>query len=340
MINNCIPLILTNQYGNKYPGIWDKMDKVYEENKNNMHPYYFSYAIEILSQYGEGKIIQNSNGKMAMIITPDNMNITKTPAMMDALYKWRVHKQIYRFPKEFEELLYTQEVGSDTPIGILNCLPYDSIYIETNSLNENVLGFFFYKDFKSYSCVVIYDDLTYDNIGFNYNEETKNTTTLLEAICQQSNKEGLGDYGATLLVTSKIGKLLPKILQLVLYICAENKEIEENMEQKKITRKPKDKRFIKDKFREVQIWDCGNKITEKIKTFLVANNHNNDTIVQRNTSSVGKSKSPHSRRGHWHHFWTGKVGTEERKLILRWVAPTFVNGTPNTVNINVVEKCG
>ena len=138
-------------------------------------------------------------------------------------------------------------------------------------------------------------------------------------------------------MTTTVWRLMPKILQLVLYICAENKEVEENPEQKKITRKPKDKKFIKDKYREVQIWDCGNKISEKIRTFLVSNKHNNDVVSQRNTFGTGKSKAPHSRRGHWHHFWTGKIGTETRKLILKWVAPTFVNGTPNTVNINIVE---
>ena len=128
---------------------------------------------------------------------------------------------------------------------------------------------------------------------------------------------------------------MSKILQLVLYICAENKEIEENALQKNITRKPKSKKYIKDKYREVQIWDCGNKISEKIRTFLISDNK---TCSSNSKIGNGKIKSPHSRRGHWHHFWIGKRNSEERKLILKWVAPTFVNGSPNTVNINIVEN--
>lgn len=338
MVNNCVPLMLTNKYGNKYSGIWDKMDKVYENNKENPNPDYYAETMQLISQYnGNENLIRNFGGMRAMIIPPSNMNLTEEPGIIDALYKWRVHKQIYKFPKEFEQLLYQQEDGFDTPIWILNSLPYNSIYVETNCLDENVLGFFMYKDYQSYSVVIIYDDMTHENAGFNYNHLTSELTTLEDALNQQLDKEGLGNVGLEACMTTTVWRLMPKILQLVLYICAENKEVEENPEQKKITRKPKDKKFIKDKYREVQIWDCGNKISEKIRTFLVSNKHNNDVVSQRNTFGTGKSKAPHSRRGHWHHFWTGKIGTETRKLILKWVAPTFVNGTPNTVNINIVE---
>lgn len=35
---------------------------------------------------------------------------------------------------------------------------------------------------------------------------------------------------------------------------------------------------------------------------------------------------PHTRRAHWHHFWTGpRSDPDQRKKILRWVHPIFVN---------------
>ena len=337
MVNNCIPLMLTNQYGNKYSGIWDKLDNIYEKNKENPNPDYYSEIMELISHYNENvNLARNFSGMRVMVTTPNNKDLLSEPSIIDAIYKWRVHKQIYKFPKEFEQLLYQQDDSFDTPIWILNSLPYNGIYVETNYLDENVLGFFLYKDYQSYSVVVIYDDLTYENAGFNYNHLTSEKTTLEDALKQQIDKEGLGNIGLELCMSKTAWKLMSKMLQLVLYICAENKEIEENAQQKKITRKPKNKKFIKDKYREVQIWDCGNKLSEKIRTFIVSNKQNNDVIIQRSASGVGKFKSPHSRRGHWHHFWIGKIGTEERRLILRWVAPTFVNGTSNTVNVNMV----
>lgn len=33
----------------------------------------------------------------------------------------------------------------------------------------------------------------------------------------------------------------------------------------------------------------------------------------------------HVRRGHYHHFWQGSRKDGTRKLILKWVAPIFVN---------------
>ena len=35
MVNNCIPLMLTNNIGNKYPNVWEKIDKIYEKNADS-----------------------------------------------------------------------------------------------------------------------------------------------------------------------------------------------------------------------------------------------------------------------------------------------------------------
>ena len=61
-----------------------------------------------------------------------------------------------------------------------------------------------------------------------------------------------------------------KMIQLVLYICASNKEILEDEKQKKILRQPKNHTSIKDKCREVQKWNCGTetKRTERWKPDL------------------------------------------------------------------------
>lgn len=52
----------------------------------------------------------------------------------------------------------------------------------------------------------------------------------------------------------------------------------------------------------------------------------------------GSPKRPHSRKGHWHHFWTGSKNSDNRKLELRWLSPTFINGKiNNTPQINLIE---
>lgn len=57
-------------------------------------------------------------------------------------------------------------------------------------------------------------------------------------------------------------------------------------------------------------------------------------------SHTGRSVTPHIRRAHWHHYWTGPLkgflGHEGQTLEVRWVAPVFVCGDGS--EIEVVHK--
>ena len=372
MVNNCVPLMLTNKYGNKYPNIWEEIDQLHKIQKgrpigqrrtNDTTSDLIKLFNEKYEPVAEFENFGKSSETIKYLVDPNVVYLT------EFLYSWRIHKQIYRFPREMEEILYNQNDGMNTPIKIFENLPYDCIYIETNSISykeKSILGFFVKRTDATtnlngslaYELCVVFEDLTTDSVSIRYDEDVTSELGIFDALMNTMLKEirlfntetgevlsyedeDVLDYAKNAMLdvyNNSFYSILPQIVQLVLYICAENKEIEENAEQKKITRKPKDKKFIKDKYREVQIWDCGSKLSEKIRTFLVSDKHNNDILVSGNNSNGGKSKSPHSRRGHWHHFWTGKIGTDERKLILKWVAPTFVNGTPNTVNVNMIEN--
>lgn len=115
-------------------------------------------------------------------------------------------------------------------------------------------------------------------------------------------------------------ELVSRLLQLVLYICADNTEIDENPDQQKITRRAAGQ--IKDKFREVRKWDVGVRTTK-----LIRNIKSSDKYVHYNdvSETKGTPKRPHVRRGHYHHYWVGSRNSSERRLVLRWVAPTFIN---------------
>ncbi len=48
----------------------------------------------------------------------------------------------------------------------------------------------------------------------------------------------------------------------------------------------------------------------------------------------------HTRRGHWHHFWTGsKSKPESRKVVLRWLHPMLVGRSdePDTTTVHPVQ---
>lgn len=47
-----------------------------------------------------------------------------------------------------------------------------------------------------------------------------------------------------------------------------------------------------------------------------------------NTNPASHRRSPiaHIRRGHFQGFWTGPRGSKQRKLVVKWVAPTYIRG--------------
>lgn len=324
----CYPLELTNRIASKYPGCWDKIEKIRKHDTACYVP--TTACFPICLQYDNKK---NSSDEMIM----DSFD-------MAVCASWRQHKQIYSFTPELAEILNGQTDDLTLPVEILNTLPYKCIFITI-------------KD----SSIILTDGLQYPGV-FVFFDEYKNGETSLQIYFSSFENNHRNSLSVSLYlepnttVRDSVLKMLENakkqdpdikilkkdilffqqvasiILQFVLYLCAENKEVAENNEQKKIYRKSS---VIKDKLREVQIFDCGNEIAERVKIFNknVSVHHSNEE-----QSGHGGPKSPHSRRGHWHHYWTGSRTGSNRKLILKWLAPTFVNGgRQNQIDINIVK---
>ena len=108
------------------------------------------------------------------------------------------------------------------------------------------------------------------------------------------------------------------VLQMLLYIESVNAEIEDNPAQNRVYRQPKNSASIKDKFREVRQVEVGVRVSRALSAGR-SNPRSKGT-----GHGGGSSKASHVRRGHWHSYWVGKKN-EERKLILKWVAPTIIH---------------
>lgn len=253
---------------------------------------------------------------------------------ISALYAWRKYKEIYSFDEELADLLEDQaDTEMDIPIDILYQLPYPCIYIQYKKC-----GFFAYFEHDvqngqfefrmwymependvSFPLILhIEEQCTIDeSINKTYAEAKKRTTPDMDFFLDQG-----GDM---------IKKRAAKLLQFVLYICASNSEKEEDPEQKKVTRRTDEsEKKPKDVFREIRKWDVGYRIGSQIRR-MKANDHDQSENADQSEATVrayqkGSKKAPHARRGHWHHYWIGKRETDERKLILKWVAPIFING--------------
>lgn len=262
---------------------------------------------------------------------------------ISALYAWRKYKEIYSFDDDLADLLIEQaDAEMDIPIDIIFQLPYPCVYIQFKKC-----GFFAYFENDVYNQQFefrIWYLETENNVSFPVILHIEEQCTISEAIDKtfaESRKRTTPDIDfMTEQYRGEIKQRAAKLLQFVLYICAENSEREEDPEQKKVTRRSKDSEDKpKDVFREIRKWDVGYRIGNQIRRMKVEKQTNNDLDRDEDTERVSRKssrKSPHARRGHWHHFWIGKHEKNERKLILKWVAPMFINGNEDD-NITTIH---
>lgn len=93
---------------------------------------------------------------------------------------------------------------------------------------------------------------------------------------------------------------------------------------------------IKDKYREIKGWDIGYRIVDKMtavkqeqteKREREENSKQSERMAETKSGYPRMPPVPHLRCGHWQTFWTGKrePNNPDRKLLLKWIAPTFVN---------------
>jgi hypothetical protein len=136
---------------------------------------------------------------------------------------------------------------------------------------------------------------------------------------------------------------LPAILNLLLYLCAENADFgireRPNRPTLKTTRKGR-KLFPP---QAPQEWEVGVRIGAELRRALDAapSRCKIEGAIDDALAHIGARPRAHIRRAHWHHYWTGprqveRPGTQGevfeqraacRTLVLRWVMPVLVNAS-------------
>lgn len=325
-----LPLRAVKEFADKYPGCWDKVEFV-RDGKGGELPDWDDICYVPLA---------GTQGILSEMYGDKNLN---TASLFAALASWRQYKEIYTFSDELLDMLYSQS-GDDikVPVDILYQIPYQCIYIGLSQDDaERGVFVFFEQDMETFEMELRFTLIEgapgggYKLIG-NHWLHIKDGWTISDGMdaARQMMLERNADKPITPaqidLQVKHNDKIVRPLLQLVLYICAANADIEENPEQKNITRKPSKGTKPKDAFREIQKWDVGVKISRSIRRAKgqAQAQDQEDGAEQDEPNGSGKNKShrPHTRRGHWHHFWIGKKDGPDRKLILHWIAPMFING--------------
>ena len=326
------PLRITQAVAKEFPGCWDDMDIfINDRGKPDFTDWHEMCYLPIAAGY-------------AVVVKKmkDVVKSAKYAAIVTAAAIWRKFKEIYSFDEDLKNLLYEQ---SDDELVIpsvaLKNLPFPCIYI---TLDEEICGIHWDGFFTWIEWDIPHSEL---ELRFSFiPTESDAADPLFSGGFSLHLAEGdtLADGIAAFVARSKTGaqqvidsspdweyaygsaaaEHIHRALMLVLYLCAENAQREENPDQKNITRRGA---TIKDAYREIRKWDVGYRIGNAIRA--EADNPSKAEPAQRQSGSERAPYRPHVRKGHYHHYWIGSDKTNSRRLILKWVAPMFINFNEN-----------
>ena len=318
------PLALLKNTTARYPQAWEQMDMFHKENGSDLGSWpQWCYAPMAAA------IAVATNG--VLVSDPEQfLPYMGSAQVIDALAPWRLSKEVFVMDSEMESLLYEQQDDLDLQPDILLQLPYPCFYVQVSSLfygAAKVDEFFVHLEYdintkeQELRLLYLFEDGSTAGYPVHIDMETLRDS-MLRFIQQAHNNVAPGSQLRKHLLLDDRGfdsleNVIKKSLQIVLYLCAENAEIQKDPEQATVMKRSG---IIRDKYSEVRKWDVGVRIGRAIKHYKTS------SAAGSSRKGSHASPRPHMRRGHWHHYWTGpKSG--ERKLVLKWTAPTFVSAS-------------
>ena len=281
------------------------------------------------------KIINPSDFSTAQLFCQEN-NIPESKFIIAALSKWRQSKQIFEIDRELCNIfMKSDKLNDEIPIEIIERLIYDCFYVKLPDKyihvrtlkntsgefsNYEIDGFFYNVIEKSVIIVIMFSTGHTQSLGFDIYEGL----TLKQTI----NKH--------MKVSSDVYSIINFFIQIVLYLCADNADIDENQIQKQIYKPPAKK--VKDTYSELRKWDVGFRYGKAIKRSR-QNEKRNSNISNEHHEGSHSRKRTHVRKGHYHHFWRGSESDGNKELILKWVSPVVINAEyENIATIRKVKK--
>jgi len=234
---------------------------------------------------------------------------------------WRADKYVYQFDPTLFEALVEQylDVDAALPSEVLLNLPAHGIYIDTLDLIPNTLGVFVFLE---------YDVNNGDKeLRFFLLAENKQTGfalpaihlggSLLEGLKETQRQADIGaiaDLDVTEVIGVDIVSLVKRLLQLVLYVCAENADVIS------ATKPIKKKEFGEKVALSPCIWHAGTVVGEVLRAYHAKEQKGH-------ASDSHASPKPHIDKAQWHTYITGPKDDEsQQQRILRWVSPILVGG--------------
>lgn len=304
--------------GRELPGIW----AVYDELRAESAPLDGIYLTEADGAGAYAQALLNSGGREALEtlrgLSP--LEVARLVSPVNTLAAWRMTQGIYRFDPALYETLIETPLTGDLPADVLQRLPEWCPYMETPGLyvlkrdggRADLAGAWVRADREpdGTPCLILTLDIPEA-------PRPESHTIVLRGTLEQAVDATLAQWGVSGM-SGQVAAYLRPIVNLVLYLVGSDDisgvhGAPGNPDPKR-TRRGGVRLFAAEGPRS---WDVGVRMGSALRRAYHA-----EEVRLGGTHSGPR---PHVRRAHWHSFWTGKIGSEDRKLKPRWLPPIPVN---------------
>lgn len=262
-------------------------------------------------------------------------------AILGALAPWRYTQGIYRFDADLLDELVTTPLGSILPAAVLLRLPQWSVYVELPPERCTWLGAPLHGFWASLEWDAGETDhgrhelrllLDTDNglpAGILHLGPWTVQESVRRAVAEAERVAASFAPGARFapdLPASMAADIVP-LLNLLLYLCADEPEIDDEREPGASPGSPQPRRvkaglrlFPPDKPTH---WRVGEATGQQLRAAASSSAPTEAGAEQRTVRT-------HIRRGHWHGYWTGPRAPEraaERGFVYHWLHPLIVSGS-------------
>ena len=312
------PLRLVRLWEKMNPGVYAELDRCREaKDKGQMSwPDYCELPIGAAFTY------------LVDIADMSHVEAAMVAAELTACWTWRRSKKVFAFDSNLAEALAAQaEDVQDTdvlPAELLLHLPYPCIYVKAPTLLEHIDGFFVWDEYNTESGLGelrvqwVAEDMS---TSFPQVIHLLPGSTLKECISDtiRETREDIINGLDLDNVGAGDTRIIISAIQLVLYLISDSAELDPvpravPRDQARSSAASRDK----DKASMVEEVKVGVRIGAALRKAKCS------YTVRSRAEGKGAPRRSHTRRGHWHHFWTGPLDAD-RKLVLKWVAPTVIH---------------
>lgn len=267
------------------------------------------------------------------------LSLVSEVAKLGALGTWRYNQGIYRLDKDLMAALTNSPISGIIPCEVLYRLPEWCIYVETPDLQwlDKILhGFWAHLEWdpqNGRSELRFLLDCENNCYAMPLHLGNWDIAEAVDRAASEAEKHTV-TKGINLSfesgVTQALAAQITPLMAVLLYICSEKPEIDDERQPGAWPSHPRPKKvkkglrlFPPDKPR---IWSVGTSIGEQLRRASAAGEAS--TATAEPGSAPGRPVRTHLRRGHWHGYWTGPL-KEERRFVYHWLSPLIVKGNPD-----------